>query len=64
MADHVSCATGRPRARAALDSFNLTHTETDYLLTYPDVGGLSVEGEAQCLQGRMESERLVECCPA
>ncbi len=47
-------------ARAALDSFNLTHAETDYLLTYPDEGGLTVEGEAQYLRERTESGDEIE----
>jgi RimJ/RimL family protein N-acetyltransferase len=47
-------------AQAAFDSFNLTHAETDYLLTYPDEGGLTLEGEAQYLQGRAESDNEVE----
>ena len=47
-------------ARAALDSFYLTHVETDYLLTYPDEGGLTLEAEAQYLQGRTESDGEIE----
>jgi RimJ/RimL family protein N-acetyltransferase len=47
-------------ARAALDSFNLTHVETDYLLTYPDEGGITLEDEAQYLQGRAESDNEIE----
>ncbi len=47
-------------ARAALDSFNQTHEETDYLLTYPDEGGLTVGDEARYLQGRAESDDEVE----
>ncbi len=47
-------------ARAALDSFNQTHEETDNLLTYPDEGGLTVEDEARYLQGRVESDDEVE----
>ena len=47
-------------ARTALDSFNLTHAETDYLLTYPDEGGFTLEGEAEYLQGRAESDNEVE----
>jgi L-amino acid N-acyltransferase YncA len=47
-------------ARAALDSFNQTHEETDNLLTYPDEGGLTVEDEARYLQGRAESDDEVE----
>lgn len=47
-------------ARAALDIFNLTHVETDYLLTYPDEGDLSLEAEAQYLQKRTESDGEIE----
>ena len=47
-------------ARAALDSFNLTHEETDNLLTYPDEGGLTLEGEAQYLQEMTESDDEIE----
>ena len=38
----------------------LTHAETDYLLTYPDEGGFTLEGEAEYLQGRAESDNEVE----
>lgn len=47
-------------ARAALDNFNLTHAETDYLLTYPGEGGLNLEDEAQYLQERTESDDEIE----
>lgn len=47
-------------ARAALDTFNLTHAETDYLLTYPDEGGLTLEGEAKYLQETAESDGEIE----
>ena len=47
-------------ARAALASFNLTHEETDNLLTYPDEGGLTLEDEARYLQGRAESDDEIE----
>jgi len=47
-------------ARAALDSFNLTHEETDYLLTYPDEGVLTVEDEAKYLQEATESDDEIE----
>ena len=30
-------------ARVVLDIFNLTHDETDYLLTYPDESGFTAE---------------------
>lgn len=43
-------------ARAALDCFNLTHGETDYLIAYPSEVDLTVEWEGQYLQERMESD--------
>ena len=47
-------------ARAALASFNLTHEETDNLLTYPDEGGFTLEDEVGYLQGRAESDDEIE----
>lgn len=47
-------------ARAVLDCFNLTHEETNYLLTYPDEGGLTLEDEAQYLQEKTESAGEIE----
>ena len=34
-------------AQEVLDVFNLTHAETDYLLTYPDENSFTVEQEAR-----------------
>ncbi|MBO7675104.1 MAG: GNAT family N-acetyltransferase [Atopobiaceae bacterium] len=47
-------------ARAALDSFNLTHEETDFLLTYPGEGDLTLEDEARYLRERAESDSEIE----
>ena len=40
-------------AQAALDCFNLTHEQTDWLLTYPDEEGYTVEQEELFLQRAM-----------
>lgn len=47
-------------AQAALDNFVLTHTQTDYLLTYPDESSLTVEQEAQYLAEKTESDSEIE----
>lgn len=43
-----------------VDNFNLTHSETDYLLTYPDENSFNVEQESQFLKEKAESEREIE----
>ena len=43
-----------------LDNFNLTHSETDYLLTYPDENSFNAEQESQFLKEKAESERDIE----
>ena len=43
-----------------LDNFNLTHSETDYLLTYPDENSFNAEQESQFLKEKAESEREIE----
>lgn len=43
-----------------VDNFNLTHSETDYLLTYPDENSLNVAQENQFLKEKAESEREIE----
>ena len=40
--------------------FNLTHEQTDFLLTYPDENTLTEEGEAQFLKRLNESEGGIE----
>ena len=42
------------------DVFNLTHSETDFLLTYPDECTLSVEDESKFLIAKTESENEIE----
>lgn len=43
-----------------LDNFNLTHTQTDYLLSYPDENSFDVTQESQFLKERSESENEIE----
>ena len=47
-------------AQAAAENFNLTHTQTDFLLSYPDETDLSAELEAQFLQDKTECPDEVE----
>lgn len=44
----------------ALDNFNLTHAETDYLLSYPDENSIDAAQEGQFLQEKTESENEIE----
>lgn len=46
--------------QALLDIYNLTHAQTDYLLSYPDESTLTSEQEAQFLKERTESENEIE----
>jgi len=52
-------ATARDGA-AVLDVFVLTHTETDYLLTYPDENTFDAAQESRFLQERADSENAIE----
>lgn len=45
---------------AALENFNLTHAETDYLLSYPDENSFTVEQEGKFLAGKTESGNEIE----
>ena len=47
-------------AQAVIDNFNLTHGETDYLLSYPDESSFNVEQEARFLKEKAESKNEVE----
>lgn len=47
-------------AREVLDIFNLTHDETDYLLTYPDESGFTAEQESAFLKAKTESDNEIE----
>lgn len=42
------------------DNFNLTHGETDFLLSYPDENSFDVEQEGQFLKKKTESENEIE----
>ena len=43
-----------------LDVFNLTHEQTDWLLTYPEEQSYTVEQEAEFLQNRTDSPDEIE----
>lgn len=46
--------------QAVLDNFNLTHGETDYLLSYPDENSFDVVQESQFLKEKSESKTEIE----
>lgn len=46
--------------KAVLDNFNLTHEETDYLLSYPDEDSFDVVQESQFLKEKSESNNEIE----
>ena len=41
--------------QALLDIFNLTHAQTDYLLTYPEEHSYTAEDEAELLRRKTDS---------
>ena len=45
---------------AVLENFNLTHEETDYLLSYPDENSFDPEQEGQFLKQKTESVNEIE----
>lgn len=45
---------------AVLENFNLTHAETDFLLSYPDEKGFTTEQEANFLDEKEKSANEVE----
>ena len=47
-------------AQAVLDNFQLTHSETDYLLSYLDENSFDVKQESRFLKEKAESEREIE----
>ena len=47
-------------AQAVIDNFNLTHGETDYLLSCPDENSFNVEQEGKFLKEKAESKNEVE----
>lgn len=46
--------------QAVYDIFNLTHSETDYLLSYPDENSFDVIEESRFLKEKAESEKEIE----
>lgn len=47
-------------AQAVIDNFNLTHAQTDYLLSYPDESGLDLQQEIDFLRKKKESADEIE----
>jgi RimJ/RimL family protein N-acetyltransferase len=47
-------------SEAVLEVFNLTHEQTDWMLTYPEEMTFTVEQEAEFLQGRADSADEIE----
>lgn len=45
---------------AVFENFNLTHGQTDYLLSYPDENSFTAEQEAEFLNKKTESENEIE----
>ena len=45
---------------AVLDNFNLTHSQTDYLLSYPDENTFDSKQESKFLKEKSESENEIE----
>lgn len=45
---------------AVLENFNLTHAETDFLLSYPDENSLTAEDEAEYLRKKEKSPDEIE----
>jgi len=46
--------------KAVFENFNLTHSETDYLCTYPDENSFDPEQEGKFLRQKAESEHEAE----
>ena len=49
-----------PDAIAVLETFNATHAETDYMLSYPDENSFDPEKEARYLEEKTESANEIE----
>lgn len=45
---------------AALENFNLTHEETDYLLSYPDENSMTAADESEYLKEKTASDNEIE----
>ena len=44
-------------AQAVIDNFNLTHAQTDYLLSYPDESSFDLQQESGFLRKKKESSK-------
>ena len=53
---------GEEDAAEVLRCFDLTHAETDYLMTYPEENSFTEADEAEFLKARSESENEIEIC--
>ena len=51
---------GESDGPAVLDNFNLTHSQTDYLLSYPDENTFDSKQESKFLKEKSESENEIE----
>lgn len=51
---------GEADAAEVLRTFDLTHAETDYLLTYPEENSFTVQEEVKFLKARSESKNAIE----
>lgn len=61
--DGRTCVLRNGTARdgfAVYENFNLTHGQTDFLLSYPEENSMDPEQEAQFLQKKTESQREIE----
>lgn len=47
-------------AQAVIDNFNLTHAQTDYLLSYPEESGFDLQQESGFLRKKKESADEIE----
>ena len=46
--------------QSVFENFNLTHSQTDYLLSYPDENSFDAEQESKFLKEKSESENEIE----
>ena len=51
---------GFPDGRSVYENFNLTHAQTDYLLSYPDENSYGPEQEAKFLEEKTKSPNEIE----
>lgn len=61
--DGAKCSlrgAGEADAAEVLRTFDLTHAETDYFLTYPEENSFTVQEEAKFLKARSESKNAIE----